>query len=209
MIVIVDTKTANLGSVVNIFKRIGVPVRVAEEPNELAGATHLLLPGVGHFDVCAKNLRTTGFRSALEDLVKRQHLPILGICVGAQLMTNGSEEGFEDGLGWIKGKASRFPELTIEGYKIPHMGWNLVRNKVEHKIFNDFTITPRFYFAHSYHIQTDDKKYTLATTTHGIEFSSAIINKNIIGVQFHPEKSHRFGMQLLKNFSNMPSSITA
>jgi glutamine amidotransferase len=207
MIVIVDYKTANLGSIVNMFKRIGVAARVAERPQDLDGATRIVLPGIGHFDTCARNLRGAGFASALEEPVLVRKVPLLGICVGAQLLTHGSEEGSEPGLGWIDARTVRFPRLDLEGYKVPHMGWNLATPRRPHPLFAGFDSVPRFYFVHSYCMQCAQPAASLARTTHGIEFDSAIVSGNIAGVQFHPEKSHRFGMQLLLNFAS--SSVTA
>lgn len=201
MIVIVDYKTANLGSIVNMFKRIGVAARVAEKPSELDGATHILLPGIGHFDTCARNLRQLGFAEALEPLVQEQRLPLLGICVGAQLLTRGSEEGTEPGLGWIEADTRRFPIIERPDYKVPHMGWNVAEPPTPHPLFDGFQEPARFYFVHSYFMRCDDSASVLSRTTHGIEFESGITKDNIAGVQFHPEKSHRFGMQLLRNFA--------
>ena len=200
MIVIVNYRTANLGSIINIFKRIGAPVRVAEEPAQLQSASGLLLPGIGHFDTCARNLRIMGFADALQPLVLEQGVPLLGICVGAQLLTRGSEEGAQPGLGWIEAETRRFPNLEIADYKVPHMGWNVATPQRPHPLFTGFDAPPRFYFVHSYYISCDRSQDVLAATSHGVEFASAIGTANIAGVQFHPEKSHRFGMQLLRNF---------
>lgn len=205
MIVIVDYKTANLGSIVNMFKRIGVAARVAEKPAELDGATHILLPGIGHFDTCARNLRQLGFADALEPLVYEHRLPLLGICVGAQLLTRGSEEGTEPGLGWIDADTRRFPAIDRPDYKVPHMGWNLAEPPATHPLFAGFEGTARFYFVHSYFMSCDNPSTVLSRTTHGVEFASGITRDNIAGVQFHPEKSHRFGMQLLRNFAALGS----
>ena len=201
MIVIVDYKTANLGSIVNIFKRIGVAARVAEKPSDLAGASHLVLPGIGHFDTCARNLRAAGFDQALQQPVLGDRVPLLGICVGAQLLTRGSEEGDEAGLGWIDADTRRFPDLARDDYKVPHMGWNLVKPNQPHLLFQGFEKTPRFYFVHSFCMHCDRPESQLASTEHGVDFASAIVKDNVAGVQFHPEKSHRFGMQLLRNFA--------
>jgi glutamine amidotransferase len=210
MIVIIDYKTANLGSIVNMFKRIGVAARVAEHPGELEGATRIVLPGIGHFDTCARNLRAAGFASALEEPVLGRKLPMLGICVGAQLLTHGSEEGSEPGLGWIDAHTLRFPALDIDGYKVPHMGWNRAAPQQPHALFDGFDgSAPRFYFVHSYCMQCVQPSASLARTTHGIAFDSAIVRDNLAGVQFHPEKSHRFGMQLLQNFARLPASAAA
>lgn len=201
MIVIVDYKTANLGSIVNMFKRIGVAARVADKASELQGATHLLLPGIGHFDTCARNLRQLGFADALMPLVHERRLPLLGICVGAQLLTRGSEEGDQPGLGWIDAETRRFPPIDRTDYKVPHMGWNVAKPSADHPLFASFDSPPRFYFVHSYFMTCDAPESVLSSTTHGVEFASGITKANIAGVQFHPEKSHRFGMQLLRNFA--------
>jgi glutamine amidotransferase len=203
MIAVIDYKTANLGSLVNIFKRLGLKARVVGTPAELAGAERIVLPGIGHFDTCARNLRSAGFASALRDLVFTDGgLPLLGICVGAQLLTRGSEEGDEAGLAWIDATTSRFPPLGTQDYKIPHMGWNLARPCRPHPLFDTFDGTvPRFYFVHSYCMQCDRPEDALARTHHGIDFDSAIGHGNVAGVQFHPEKSHRFGMRLLSAFA--------
>jgi imidazole glycerol-phosphate synthase subunit HisH len=203
VIVIVDYKTANLGSLVNIFKRIGVAARVAETPLDLAGASRIVLPGIGHFDACARNLRQSGFAEALHRPVIEDRLPLLGICVGAQLLTHGSEEGDEPGLGWVDAFTKRLPALALEGYKVPHMGWNLARPSQPHPLFDGFDAMPRFYFVHSYAMHCAQPASVLATTVHGIEFASAIVHDNLLGVQFHPEKSHRYGMRLLSNFAGL------
>ena len=203
MIVIVDYKTANLGSLVNICKRLGLAARVAEKPADLMGAERIVLPGIGHFDTCARNLRLAGFGSALEDMVMAgPRLPLLGICVGAQLLTQGSEEGDEPGLAWVDASTHRFPPLDIDDYKVPHMGWNVARSSQPHALFEGYgDTTPRFYFVHSYHMKCTLAENSLARTTHGVEFDSAIVRDNVAGVQFHPEKSHKFGMRLLSNFA--------
>lgn len=202
MIVIVDYKTANLGSIINMFRRIGVPARVADAPAQLAGASAILLPGIGHFDTCASNLRAAGFAEALQEPVLEKKVPLLGICVGAQLLTRGSEEGTQPGLGWVPAETLRFPPLARPDYKVPHMGWNVARPTQPHPLFTSLLDAPRFYFVHSYYIRCDDPAWQLASTEHGLEFSSAVVAGNIAGVQFHPEKSHRFGMQLLANFAS-------
>lgn len=202
MIAIVDYKTANLGSIVNMLKHLRIAAYVAEKPKDLEEASHILLPGIGHFDTCARNLRQLGFTNALADMVHGEAVPILGICVGAQLLTRGSEEGIEPGLGWIDAETRRFPTIDRSGYKIPHMGWNVAKPTCQHPLFNGFDTLPRFYFVHSFNMQCDSEESVLSLTTHGLEFASGIVKDNIVGVQFHPEKSHRFGMQLLKNFAS-------
>lgn len=203
MIVIVDYKTANLGSLVNICKRLGLAARVAETPAELAGAERIILPGIGHFDTCARNLRSAGFDGPLHALVMAgRRVPLLGICVGAQLLTRGSEEGAEPGLGWVDAYTHRFPPLDVADYKVPHMGWNVARPSQAHALFEGFgDKPPRFYFVHSYHMKCAQPANSLARTTHGVDFDSAIVRENVAGLQFHPEKSHKFGMRLLANFA--------
>jgi glutamine amidotransferase len=202
MIVIVDYRTANVGSMLNMFKKIGVPARVASNPGELDGATKLVLPGIGHFDTCAKNLKSMGFASAIPELAVEMKIPLIGICVGAQLLTRGSEEGDEAGLGLIAAETIKFSTTDFPGIKIPHMGWNLATPQLEHPIFSGFETVPRFYFVHSYYIRCDSKQNSLATTTHGVTFDSAIGAERVVGVQFHPEKSHKFGLRLLGNFAS-------
>lgn len=208
MIVIVDYKTANVGSLVNICKRLGLAVRVAEKPADLEGAGRIILPGIGHFDACARNLRGAGFDGPLQDLVVTgRRVPLLGICVGAQLLTHGSEEGNEPGLGWVDAYAHHFPPLDVADYKVPHMGWNVAHSRQAHALFDGFYKPPRFYFVHSYYIKCAQTANSLASTTHGVEFDSAIVRENVAGVQFHPEKSHKFGMRLLANFATWTPSV--
>jgi glutamine amidotransferase len=138
--------------------------------------------------------------------VLERRLPLLGICVGAQLLTRASEEGSEPGLGWIAAETLRFPDIPRPDYKVPHMGWNLVRPQKQHPLLEQFESAPRFYFVHSYYMRCDEPDSVLATTEHGVEFASGIVKDNIAGVQFHPEKSHRFGMQLLRNFARVAAS---
>jgi glutamine amidotransferase len=206
MIVIVDYGSGNLGSIINMLKRVGASVRVAAKPSELDDATAILLPGIGNFDSCSKNLRRQGFTSALEEPVLGRRVPLLGICVGAQLLTKGSEEGNEPGLGWVDAVTRRFPVFDDHSCKVPHMGWNVAEPAVDHKLFAGLDSRPRFYFVHSYYMQVTKSDSVLCSTKHGVEFSSGIYRDNIAGIQFHPEKSHRFGMQLLKNFSSMLDS---
>jgi glutamine amidotransferase len=204
MIVIINYGSGNIGSIQNMLKRVGATVRVADKPEELDGATSILLPGIGHFDSCSKNLRLRGFTSALEEPVLRRRVPLLGICVGAQLLTKGSEEGDEPGLGWIDAITRRFPKLDDLDYKVPHMGWNIAVPVVDHELFVGLDSNSRFYFAHSFYMQASNSDSVLCSSMHGIDFDSGIFKDNIAGVQFHPEKSHRFGLQLLKNFCAIP-----
>jgi imidazole glycerol-phosphate synthase subunit HisH len=203
MIVIIDYKTANIGSMVNMLAKAGQSTRVASRPEDLDGASGLILPGIGHFDTCAKNLHELGFVEPLLQKVNEQKIPLLGICVGAQLLTKGSEEGDRPGLGLVAAQVKRF--LPSAHYKIPHMGWNQVKPQQQHSLFLDesdnIVDNWRFYFVHSYYMQCDQDSNILATSEHGIEFASAIGHSHIAGLQFHPEKSHRFGLAVLRNFA--------
>ncbi len=201
MITIVDYGMGNLGAVLNMFKRIGVRARVAAGPDEVRDAERLVLPGVGAFDAAMQRINGSGLREALEHKARVDKVPLLGICLGMQLLTRGSEEGTEPGLGWIGATTRRFPPLP--GLKVPHMGWNLVQPTRPHPLTDALPPEPRFYFVHSYHVQVDDPADSLLRAHYGIDFDAAIGHGNIVGAQFHPEKSHRFGMALLGNFARM------
>jgi imidazole glycerol-phosphate synthase subunit HisH len=200
MITIIDYKTGNLGSIQNILKRIGEDSVITSDKDEIARATKLILPGVGAFDTGMRNLTELNIVEILNKKVIVEKTPVLGICLGMQLLSKGSEEGSLSGLGWIDASTVRFRfEDSIE-YKIPHMGWNFVRQHKKGRLFDNMYPDTRFYFVHSYFFQANDPEDILASTTYEIEFTSAIERGNILGVQFHPEKSHKFGMKLLKNF---------
>ncbi|MDP3082616.1 MAG: imidazole glycerol phosphate synthase subunit HisH [Rubrivivax sp.] len=201
MITIVDYGMGNLDAVLNMFKRIGSPARVTGDPAEVARAEKILLPGVGSFDAAMKRINTSGLRGVLDHKVRVQRVPILGICLGMQLLTRGSEEGQEPGLGWIAADTRRLPPMP--GLKIPHMGWNLVIPSRSHALVEDLPPEPRFYFVHSFCVHVDDPMDSLLRARHGIEFDAAIAHDNIYGAQFHAEKSHRFGMKLLGNFARI------
>jgi glutamine amidotransferase len=159
-------------------------------------AQKLILPGVGAFDWAMERLNGSGLKETLETLVLCQKVPILGICVGMQMMAKRSDEGILPGLGWFDAEVIRFKP---DSQCLPHMGWNNVTQNYSNSLFNDL-IDPRFYFLHSYFFSPCDPHCSLATTDYGIEFTSAAVNENIFGVQFHPEKSHHWGMKLLQNF---------
>jgi imidazole glycerol-phosphate synthase subunit HisH len=202
MTVIVDYGLGNLGSVANMLRKASnEPVLVSEHTRDIESASRLILPGVGHFDRGSRNLRSNGFAEVLTRRVLLEKVPILGICLGMQLMSEGSEEGNEPGLGWIKGRFQRFRFTgSYSEMKIPHMGWNFLDFKHESPLFTDLPANARFYFVHSYHFCAKDPGDVIATTTYGYDFGSVFGVGNILGVQFHPEKSHRFGMKLLQNF---------
>lgn len=202
MITIVDYGMGNLGSMLNMFKRIGVPARIESDPEAIRCAEKLVLPGVGAFDAAMQRINDLpGLRVALEDRALAQKVPVLGVCLGMQLLTRASEEGKLPGLGWISGAARRFPRQA--GLKVPHMGWNIARPAAPSRLTAEMGPEPRYYFVHSYYVQVDDPSHALMRSHYGIDFDSAIGRDNIYGVQFHPEKSHRFGMQILKNFAEL------
>lgn len=201
MLAIVDYGIGNLTSIRNMLKKAGASANICKSAEELSGATKLILPGMGHFDNCMKQFNQSGLRPLVEDMTFNRKTPVLGICVGLQMMMRSSEEGIEPGLAWIKGDTIRFKAENMNGsQKIPNMGWLDVKPQKESKLMNDL-IDARFYFAHSYHVVTDEPADILLNSVYGYEYTVAIEHGNIYGVQFHPEKSHRFGLQLLRNFS--------
>lgn len=199
MTVIVDYHTGNISSIKNMLARIGHPATIVNRVDELIAATRIILPGVGTFDYGMTKLAELGLLDALNKKVLDEKVPVLGICLGAQLMCESSEEGKLAGLRWIKGQVKKFPN-TWEGRKIivPHMGWDYVNSKPS-KLFSKLE-KPRFYFAQSYFIHCENRDEVLATNQHGTTFDAAFEKGNLAGVQFHPEKSHIFGMGLLRNF---------
>ncbi len=201
MIVIADYGLGNLGSIQNMFKKIGADAVVSSERGTLEAADKIILPGVGKFDAGMTGLRERDLLEVLNRKVMDDKIPVLGICLGMQLLTNGSDEGRLPGLGWIDGYAHHFD--LDEGYKIPHMGWNKVKITNKNELTEGMDETDKFYFVHSYYVRTKDKADMFLATEYGIEFASGIFHGNIFGVQFHPEKSHRYGMKLLKKFAEL------
>ena len=204
MIIIVDYKMGNLGSILNMLKKIGVQAIVSSLPEDILQADKLILPGVGAFDNGMANLKESSLLSVLNEKVLAKKTPILGICLGMQLLTRRSAEGRLEGLGWVEADTVRFrfgkEESTL---KVPHMGWNTVRFKPGSILSSGLENEARFYFVHSFHVVCDREENVAGKTFYGYEFSSAIQNGNIMGVQFHPEKSHKYGLRLLKNFVEM------
>jgi len=201
MIVIVDYKMGNIGSILNMLKKIGIPSTISSDPKEIMAAEKLILPGVGSFDNGMSNLERSGLLPVLNEKVLNGKTPVLGICLGMQLLTRKSEEGRSSGLGWIAADTVRFQfGADKQGLKIPHMGWNSVSFIRGSRISSGLE-EPRFYFVHSFPVRCDRDENILGRTIYGYEFASAIYKDNIIGVQFHPEKSHRFGLTLFRNFA--------
>ena len=202
MIVIIDYGMGNSGSIRNIIKKVGGQSAISSDPEVIAGAQKLILPGVGHYARAMRNIEERGFRDVLDRKVLEDKTPILGICLGMQLMTETSEEGDGRGLGWFKASTRRFrPEQFSKPLRIPQMGWNLVDIRKPNQVFDDDGLDEhRYYFVHAYAVECDDEADVLCTSTYGYSFVSAFAKDNIVGVQFHPEKSHLFGMSLMRRF---------
>lgn len=200
---IVDYGAGNIGSVVNMVKRVGGKAIVTSDANTLLEAEKIVLPGVGSFDSGMAKLQASGLIEVLNQKVLDEKVPFLGVCLGAQMCTQGSEEGSLPGLGWFDAETVRFDFPSGSKLKLPHMGWNYVTPQVEHPILKDLPTDSRFYFVHKYYMNARAKDQVFMTTNYGLEFHSALIKDNIIAVQFHPEKSHKYGMQLLSNFMKL------
>jgi len=202
MIVIIDYGMGNLGSILNMLKRVGVKdAKVSSDPKEIEQAEKLILPGVGAFDTGMQRLRETGLIGLLNEKVLKAKTPTLGVCLGMQLLTKISEEGELPGLGWLDAETIRFRfDQKKTRFKIPHMGWNTVQIQREGTLFKDMYVEPRFYFVHSFHVVSHNPQDVLATTEYGYDFASVLQQGHIMAAQFHPEKSHKFGMKLYKNF---------
>jgi glutamine amidotransferase len=202
-VTLLDYGLGNIRAFYNIYLALGVSVEVATSSDRVSAAKRIVLPGVGSFDHAMVQLRRLGFHEALDEAVQSRSVPVLGVCVGMQMLMDRSEEGVEQGLGWIRGSVAKFGEETsFDARPLPHMGWNRVSPCARHAIFGGLE-SPEFYFLHSYFCRPDDPAESLATTTYGASFSSVIARGNIIGVQFHPEKSHGWGVRLLKNFAEL------
>lgn len=203
MITIVDYGMGNLGSVQNMFKRIGEKTEITSDINIIEQATKILLPGVGAFDAAVKKIDTLNLRQILTHKAKVDKIPFLGICLGMQLLTRSSEEGALQGLGFVPAQTVKFKFENGTNLKTPHMGWNLVKQSRPSLLTHNFTNEYRFYFVHSYKVVCDHEENVILKTDYGTEFHSAIQHENVYGAQFHPEKSHKYGMHLLTNFSDI------
>jgi glutamine amidotransferase len=204
MVVIVNYGSGNIQAIANIYDSLKVEYRIARTVQELTNASKIILPGVGAFDETMGKLESSGFVEILNKLVLVDKVPILGICVGMQVLANGSEEGIKKGLGWIKGEVKKIDRNLIESKpKVPHLGWNSISLTKESNLFCDVNQNDGFYFIHSYYFETESKDDILSESFYGKKFSSSVNRENIYGVQFHPEKSHKNGINLLKNFSEL------
>ena len=203
MITIINYGLGNLGSVQNMLKRIGVPCIITSNIEEIEAAQKILLPGVGAFDSAIQKIDELNLRSVLVHKAKVDKVPFLGICLGMQLLTRGSEEGALKGLDLVPAKTIKFEFDQNSNLKIPHMGWNFVKINTPSKLTDNFSPEHRFYFVHSYKVVCDYNSNSILKTNYGGDFDAAIQNENVYGTQFHPEKSHKYGMQLLTNFSKI------
>ncbi|MBG6131701.1 glutamine amidotransferase [Aquimarina sp. EL_43] len=204
MIKIVNYGSGNIQAILNIYKQLNIECLVANTPQELQGATKLILPGVGAFDETMDQLIKSGFKKELDRMVLVEKIPVIGICVGMQILAKKSEEGQLDGLGYIDGVVKKFDsnKFTEKPY-LPHLGWNSIEPVRENEIFENIDFDHGFYFLHTYYFSCNSTEDRLASTQYGGEFSSAVNHDNVFGMQFHPEKSHSNGIQLFKNFANL------
>jgi len=201
MLTIVDTGIANVGSIKYKLYNHGIESKIANSASDLSSASKIILPGVGHFKEGMKRLNENHFTEILRDKVLTQKTPILAICLGMQLLTHRSEEGDCMGLGLVDAETVRF-QFDSDKIKIPHVGWNGISLKQESKILKNINHKHLFYFTHSYYVKCNDKSIILSTTNYGVDFVSSIKKENIYGTQFHPEKSHETGFQIITNFIN-------
>ena len=203
MIAIVNYGVGNLASIKNMLKKAGFESELVTDPIAIEKSSKIILPGIGAFDHCMIEFNKSGLREAVTNKVMKEKTPLLGICVGLQMLMESSEEGVEPGLGWIAGKTIKFKKEELGDLKIPHMGWTNVRVAKNTLLTEGLGSQPRFYFVHSYHVQPDDKSDEMLTAQYGYEFTAAINRGNIYGAQFHPEKSHKYGMKILENFGRL------
>ena len=204
MITIIDYGVGNIFAFQNVYKRLDIPTKIAKSSQDLIDAEKLVLPGVGSFDFAMNQLNISGMREKLDELVLVKKIPVIGICVGMQIMGNRSDEGELEGLNWIDSEILKFDERLInQRTKLPHMGWNDVIPVKNHPLFIGLEKEAIFYFLHSFYFKCNNPEDSIAVSDYGISFSSAVNRENIFGIQFHPEKSHQFGEQLLHNFAKL------
>lgn len=204
MITLVDYGVGNIKSFINVYNRLNIPIKIAKNYSDLKDAQRIILPGVGHFDHAMSELIKSGMRDELDELVMLKKIPVIGICVGMQIMGNHSEEGTLEGLKWIDASVKKLDESKINQItRLPHMGWNDVYPTKHHILFEGLEKNAIFYFLHSYFFECNNKSNILAKTDYGNSFACAVCNENIYGIQFHPEKSHNYGEILLNNFSKI------
>lgn len=202
MITIVNYGLGNVKAFENIYRRLGMPVSVASSTAGLTEATKLILPGVGAFDWAMKKLGDSGMQEKLDQLVSGERIPVLGVCVGMQMLANSSEEGRLDGLGWIDAEVRKI-ESESEELNLPHMGWNDLKVCRDTPLLSRLPEDPEFYFLHSYHFLPQAQEDIVATSLYGTDIVAVVQSGNVFGTQFHPEKSHAWGVQILKNFGEL------
>lgn len=203
MIRIIDYGLGNVLAFLNVYKRLNIEASIATSAAELRDASKVILPGVGAFDQAMRLLDRSGMRDTLDELVLARRVPMLGVCVGMQMLARSSDEGRAKGLGWVDGSVRELRSLQQVPLPLPHMGWNDVKPTSNTKLFDELESDARFYFLHSYYFQCERQEDVVAISNYGADFSCAVNAGNIYGVQFHPEKSHHFGAQLLKNFAQI------
>jgi len=203
MIAIIDYGLGNIRAFVHVYNQLNIPITIATECDGLKKASKLILPGVGAFDNAMERLNKSGMRQILDELVLGRNVPLLGICVGMQMLARSSEEGHLPGLGWMDAVVKKMTPLNFHDTHLPHMGWNDVQPVIKNSLFYDFGRVSRFYFLHSYYFHCNKNEDVLALTDYGGMFTSAVHSGNIYGVQFHPEKSHTCGIRLLQNFAEL------
>jgi glutamine amidotransferase len=203
MLTLIDYGVGNINAFLNIYKQLNIPVTVAKTTNDLKTTSKIILPGVGHFDYAMERFTSSGMKEKVNELVLEKEVPVIGICVGMQMMAKKSDEGSLEGLGWLNAEVKKFDDSQRSAKTpLPHMGWNDIYPKNDNKILTGLTDS-KFYFLHSYYFDCKDDSDVVASADYGVRFTCAVNHKNIYGVQFHPEKSHRFGIQLLKNFAEL------
>jgi glutamine amidotransferase len=204
MITLIDYGVGNINAFVNVYKRLNIATKIAKTPSDLKSAEKLILPGVGSFDYAMERLNKSGMRERLDELVLHEKIPVVGICVGMQMMGNKSDEGKSEGLKWIDAEILKFdPTLIKFVTKLPHMGWNDVTPIKPNKLFVDLEKESLFYFLHSYYFKCNNSEDNIAVSEYGELFTSAVNHENVYGIQFHPEKSHHYGEILLNNFAKL------
>ena len=201
MISIINYGLGNVLAFYNIYKKLNIESQVVSSSSELESATKIILPGVGSFDWAMDKLNKSGMRETLDHLVLEKNIPVMGICVGMQMMANSSEEGQKEGLGWFDAKVKKIK--SDKKIDLPHMGWNEINIKNDNTLFHGLQNNARFYFLHSYYFETNEDECILCETNYGGLFTSAAKKNNIFAIQFHPEKSHQWGECILKNFSKL------
>jgi imidazole glycerol-phosphate synthase subunit HisH len=203
MITVISYGLGNINAFCNIFNRLNIPVTLASDANQLAKAEKVILPGVGSFDYAMTMLQASGMKDTLDELVTVKKIPVLGVCVGMQMLGHSSEEGKMKGLSWIDGEVKQFDSRLNGGMILPHMGWNTIEKEGENLLLEGIGSNARFYFLHSYYFTCRNSNDSVAATDYGIRFTSMVSKGNIFGIQFHPEKSHQAGIKVLGNFAKL------